>query len=279
MSNHNLYLLRMELPMQGLAELARRRGLSLAKPDEGQTVHCALGELFRDKAPKLFMLPQQKARHRYPGRLEIYAYSRSPKSELLVNANAFGDVGLHESFNCGSLKERKLPEVFPTQVGFSIRLCPIVRLSRDVNIEVKLSDGSAPVKIQRRAKGEGRKKRGREVDAFEAACIAAHMAGDKPISSEHRNSIYLDWFDRLMSRAASVEVVSRRLLAQRWLLLSRRDHGRKRQNHLLRRPEILVRGVLRIEDQEEFRELLARGIGRHKAFGFGMLSLQPATEA
>jgi CRISPR system Cascade subunit CasE len=38
----------------------------------------------------------------------------------------------------------------------------------------------------------------------------------------------------------------------------------------------LVTGTLRVGDAEAFRALLARGLGRHRAFGFGMLLLRRA---
>jgi CRISPR system Cascade subunit CasE len=43
----------------------------------------------------------------------------------------------------------------------------------------------------------------------------------------------------------------------------------------LDRPQALVKGVLNIADSDAFNRLLARGIGRHRAFGYGMLLLRP----
>ena len=37
-----------------------------------------------------------------------------------------------------------------------------------------------------------------------------------------------------------------------------------------------VEGTLTVGDPDAFSRLLARGIGRHRAFGFGMLLLRPA---
>ena len=50
--------------------------------------------------------------------------------------------------------------------------------------------------------------------------------------------------------------------------------GRRRQSET-EGPDAVFRGRLRIEDDAGFTELLARGIGRHRAFGFGMLLLAP----
>ena len=50
---------------------------------------------------------------------------------------------------------------------------------------------------------------------------------------------------------------------------------RRRGNTRLVRPNVVLEGSLSIIDPAEFRRLLVRGIGRHRAFGFGMLLLRP----
>ncbi|WP_083761830.1 type I-E CRISPR-associated protein Cas6/Cse3/CasE [Alkalilimnicola ehrlichii MLHE-1] len=42
------------------------------------------------------------------------------------------------------------------------------------------------------------------------------------------------------------------------------------------RPDALVTGRLTVRDPDTFATLVARGVGRHRAFGFGMLLLRPA---
>ena len=37
-----------------------------------------------------------------------------------------------------------------------------------------------------------------------------------------------------------------------------------------------MRGILTITDAAAFSNLLARGVGRHRAYGYGMLLLRPA---
>ena len=41
-------------------------------------------------------------------------------------------------------------------------------------------------------------------------------------------------------------------------------------------PDVTVDGTLEIIEPEAFANLLIRGVGRHCAFGFGMLLLRPA---
>jgi CRISPR system Cascade subunit CasE len=40
-------------------------------------------------------------------------------------------------------------------------------------------------------------------------------------------------------------------------------------------PDVILAGELTVADAEGFLALLARGVGRHRAFGFGMLLLSP----
>ena len=41
-------------------------------------------------------------------------------------------------------------------------------------------------------------------------------------------------------------------------------------------PDVVLKGRLQVDDSDAFTQLLRRGIGRHRAFGFGMVLLKPA---
>lgn len=41
-------------------------------------------------------------------------------------------------------------------------------------------------------------------------------------------------------------------------------------------PDALLRGCLRVLEPDAFAHLVARGVGRHRSFGFGMLLLSRA---
>ena len=41
-------------------------------------------------------------------------------------------------------------------------------------------------------------------------------------------------------------------------------------------PHAVMRGSLTIADPSAFSRMLAQGVGRHKAYGYGMLLLRPA---
>ena len=58
-------------------------------------------------------------------------------------------------------------------------------------------------------------------------------------------------------------------------LFQRTRAVRKRQSRYSEGPDALMRGVLTVTDGQAFAELLARGVGRHRTYGYGMLLLRP----
>lgn len=85
-----------------------------------------------------------------------------------------------------------------------------------------------------------------------------------------RETIYLEWLEKQMGNAARLETAT--LEKFRFISHYRRGMDRKK----LERPQALLKGVLVVTDSAAFNRLLARGIGRHRAFGYGMLLLKPA---
>jgi CRISPR system Cascade subunit CasE len=272
MGQSELYLVRMRLATREIARLAERRHLRVADMDEGYLIHCVLRELFKDAAPQPFASRQSSQR----GHIDVHGYSDLDTTELERRAGAFGDVALYQGFDWNSLAAKPIPRALPSQLGFSVRLCPVVRLARDVDITVDDARTGKPRRIERRKKRDG--TRGSEVDAFEAACIRSRIDEGAPVPSERRGEIYLSWFRELMERVEGVELRGCRLRAMRWTRLIRRTHEQQRTSRTLRRPDVTVEGVLDVGNQAAFHQLLKRGVGRHRAFGFGMIRLIPAAE-
>jgi CRISPR system Cascade subunit CasE len=50
----------------------------------------------------------------------------------------------------------------------------------------------------------------------------------------------------------------------------------KRRVHTITGPDAVFKGEIQVTDGEAFARLVTRGVGRHRAFGFGMLLLKPA---
>lgn len=82
-----------------------------------------------------------------------------------------------------------------------------------------------------------------------------------------RESDYTCWLDHKLSTAA--EVVTCRLAA------FYRGTAYRGRNRTVVGPDATLQGTLRIADPDEFRKKLEQGVGRHKAYGYGMMLLRP----
>ena len=141
------------------------------------------------------------------------------------------------------------------RLGLRRRACPVVRLASAVEVPGKKGE---PVKY----------RAGAEIDAW---VYQNWFAKDRPGGS--REQVYGLWLERRLAGAAELESV--RVEAFNRQQLVRRSHGEPRRAQILERPQVLLRGVLRVSEAAPFHRLLAQGVGRHRAYGFGMLLLHP----
>ena len=139
---------------------------------------------------------------------------------------------------------------FPTQwaaghvLGFEVRVRPISR--------------------------EG--KTGRERDAFLAA---VEKADGRELN---RSEVYVQWLRELLERQGGAELVGASVTRYQLLGVTRKSQKTNsddaRHSRLVSGPDAVLTGQLRVADPQAFAQLLARGVGRHRAFGFGLLLLR-----
>lgn len=239
-----LHMASLELDTRVLFRMSRRLGLPTRQDDLGYLAHCYLTALFDDLAPRPFRVSGGDSQ----GRSRILGYTTYDAETLEARSRTYADPDLYAACDWESLATKQMPEEWPTgaRFGFEIRACPVIRKS---------------------AAGE-RHKEGAEVDAFLSACWA--VGSDEGVE---RESVYRVWLAERLERAANVLKCGLRRF--RLARLVRRRQGGKRTSSLLQRPDAILAGELEIEEGEEFANLLAGGVGRHKAFGFGMLMLRP----
>lgn len=241
-----LYMLRLHLSAPRLMEHGRRRQLPLRHVDDGYLVHSALGELFGASAPTPFALASTRGRS-----VEVLAYSDQSAGDLREYAAAFADPAVHSICDWSRFHAKPMPASWHKhwRLGFAVRVCPVVRAS---------GDGA-------------RRRKGAEVDAFLARTERAQQE-----DSVTRESVYKDWFSSEIERRGGARILSCGLVAFRLGRLLRRTQGHKRRATVSGRPDASLRGELEVTDGERFAALLRRGVGRHRAFGFGMVLLRPA---
>jgi CRISPR system Cascade subunit CasE len=244
----SLTLLRLRPDLAGLAQAAARRGLLPPGGDLGYALHAALAALFGAAAPRPFVLRET------PDGPELLAYCATPPDELRTLA-ALPPTGeatdLAEPLRPESAAARSMPATWtPGQrLGFSVRVRPVVR-----------------------TRPGGRDGPHREHDAF--AHLRRRASGAEPLPP--REGVYRDWLARILSRDDAATLESSVLIAYRSTRVLRRPlAGEGRRPAVIEGPDATLAGVLAVKDAAAFSRLLARGVGRHCGFGFGMLLLAP----
>jgi CRISPR system Cascade subunit CasE len=248
-----LHLVSLRLDLPRLITRARESHLPVREIDSGYLVHSALAGLFGDEAPAPFAEMGTKGRF-----LEVLGYSKKSHSALRVHADDFAHPELHAACDWERFTSKPRTASWPVgrHLGFRTRVCPVVR---------RASDRSAHDRIQRK---------GSEVDAFLAKC---ETAGD---SAERlgREAVYREWLSGQLERHGGARLVSARMVAFRRARFLRREQGAARKARFVERPDAIFDGELEIIEPAAFARLLARGLGRHRAFGFGMILLRPLAQ-
>jgi CRISPR system Cascade subunit CasE len=250
----SLQMVRLELDA---ARLARESiGLPPTQNDLGFLVHQTLAGLFGEAAVQPFRILDEMAR-----RVPVLGYTRRQESDLRAHASTFADPAHYAACAWDRFESKPMPDlVAGRRLGFELRACPVVRLGAAREV-----DGKNGATLRYPA--------GSEVDSWEHARFLAIPA---PTGADiDRKDAYAAWLRERLNGAAEIGAI--RLDGFRRLRLVRRDHGSPRRSKILERPEALLRGDLEVRDGGAFRSLLARGVGRHRAFGFGMLLLRPPT--
>ncbi len=248
-----LHLLYLPLPSRRIAAFAKRhRALS---GDQGYLVHGVLSAVFGEQAPKPFSIAGDTGE-----RLSVYAYADRDLAALRKARDPFAPPDVDDLVDWEAAATKPMPTLpAGMRLAFSVRVCPTVRLGR------------TPA---------GGKRSGAELDAYLAALDKWEEADGTPDTKPDRDAVYLGWFRAALDRAGGVELESLRIATFRLEDLMRKSGTRgepgRPSTQLNRHPAATMEGVLRVTEADAFTRLLARGVGRHRAFGFGMLMLRKA---
>ncbi len=243
----NLHLIELPLLLQELHRWAGRRKLDSGLGfDEGLALHHLLGEVFGPAVLQPFrLMVAPRARSG-----TLYAYAAMDAESLLQRSR----LTLPPSHAAVAAFERlrSLPRPAAAwregqRLGFDLRLRPVVRLASTLSGRTE-----ADVAVSFR--------KGAEIDAFLAAALRGRDAS--------REMAYLDWLEQRLEGAATLERAATRLAGFERRRVER--HGKS-----LEGPDAVMHGTLTVADPSAFADLLARGVGRHRAYGYGMLLLRP----
>jgi CRISPR system Cascade subunit CasE len=217
--------------------------------DIGYLVHAQLGHVFGELAPKPFCIEEQGGAW-----TTVLGYGTVDARQLRDAALERLEGRLDGVLDVSALASKPLPDDWPAglRLQFETRVAPVVRKSS--------------------ADPSGRFRAGAEIDAFLAQVWATNDA-DVPLS---REAAYAQWLSDEFARRGGATIDSATIRSYTRSRLVRRRQGDDRTSGVLDRPDVRFRGTLTVTNSEEFGALLTRGLGRHRAFGFGMIKLAPA---
>lgn len=239
----DLFLVQIFLDSRALERRRDDHGLPVRSTDLGYLVHGQLAACFGELAPKPFRVRDRG------GRIEIFGYADADKDALRAQVETFADPVFAEALL--DLATKKMPATWREgqRLGFEIRACPVVRLAN---------------------RGPNGQNPGAEVDAFLHACWQVEEG--EPVD---RAEVYEAWLREQLAPAASLE----RATLDRFRLprLHRKTQAKagERKMKPIARPDATFHGELTVADADAFPALLRRGVGRHRAFGFGLILLRP----
>ena len=252
-----LYLIRVPLEVNALARWAGERGWLPGRSvafDDGRALHHLVDEVFGPGALRPFRLlipPRRTAGN-------LYAYSGQDHQRLRVTLRRFALPD-----HLAVLQEQRLAsKAMPTdwsvgqRVGFDVRVRPVRRLRTDL------------------VTPRGRFSAGSELDAFLSEALHRHpdIRDGMAASERSREAVYTDWLAERLAPAAEVDRHDTRLARFHRTQVARGDRTHEG-------PDATLHGTLTVTQPDAFGRLLAHGVGRHRAFGYGMLLLRPPHRA
>jgi len=236
-----LQLCQHTIDLKGLHEWVVQRELMNREFDEGYALHAFMTENLGDLAPRPYRLMHTRG----APKATLYGYSKYSAEEINQAAQDFSEpsftticsVALAKTMPC-TWKEGRI-------LGFDIKLRPIKR---------------------------GKDESGR---TFERDAFLSLIHSIDPAQKIIRKDVYAKWLDeRLKNNGAKLINHDKVRMPhfQRSKIVRKRNSKGDSEG-----PECVLQGDLEITDESAFNQLLASGIGRHRAYGFGMLLLKPAS--
>lgn len=231
----------MPLDAARLMRFAHRQGHALAAGEDfGYAAHAWLAATLGGLAPKPFRLMENRQG------LRMLGYTEQPVEALIEHARAFAEPDAACVCDWLAAAGKAMPATWQSgrRLGFELRACPVSRAEHERDVYL----------------------------------VAVSRAEETGTDAPSRAKVYVDWVCNQLGRdgAATVGATAIDLIGFQRIRSQRRGdsaNGRKRQ--VVERPDALFSGDLAIGDSDAFARLITRGVGRHRAFGFGMLLLRP----
>ncbi|MTJ82935.1 MAG: type I-E CRISPR-associated protein Cas6/Cse3/CasE [Telmatospirillum sp.] len=235
-----VHLICLPIDMVRFHRWSAARSLAL---DEGRALHHLLGESFGKGVMQPFRLMVP------PGAVtgSLYAYSPDDAATLTETAAACGLPDALAVCDPAGLASKQMPPTWTEgrRLAFDLRVRPVRRLRSAAGVFPK----------------------GAEVDAFLAEALRKFPDGRPRDDAPDRATVYREWLVGRMAGAARIEEARIARFERRTV-----SRGETRREG----PDVTFHGELTILDAALFTERLVKGVGRHTAYGYGMILLRPA---
>ena len=235
-----LNLISLPLKLDALRRWAAMRGVGA---DEGLALHHLLSECFGKGINQPFRLMPT------PGATAatLYAYARTDEAGLRRTAHECAMPDGLAVCDLIGLAAKEMPETWRNgrRLAFDLKVRPTKRLLKPAGVFPK----------------------GAEIDAYLAEALRLHPEGRSADNPVERESVYRNWLAERLGAAATLEEARMVRFERRTVL---------RGKTMSEGPDVIWHGELTVQDGEAFAARLASGVGRHAAFGYGMLLLRPA---
>ena len=233
-----LQMIRAEISIRGFQRWMGMRRLQ----DPDHAMHCLLVESFGELAPRPFRVMTPRGGQRGC----LYGYGGADADALRDAAATFACPIQASVIPAATLQSKPMPSEWQTdkRLGFEVRIRPTRRLTRPI--------------------GDTGKCHVAERDAF------LMQALDETTETRSREAVYQDWLSERLVRCGGATLESATLQS-----FQRTRAVRKQRARYSEGPDALMRGNLVVTDGDAFADLLSTGVGRHRAYGYGMLLLRP----
>ncbi|WP_420635254.1 type I-E CRISPR-associated protein Cas6/Cse3/CasE [Candidatus Palauibacter sp.] len=224
--------------------------------DEGYALHVLLSGIFG----KAVLQPFRTFRPSRSRTATLYAYSNHDQQALRRLADAAAPPESLQVIDLASVRTKPMPVLLCAgqRIGFDIRVRPVRRLGRD------LADSQSGKVL----------RKGREIDAFRLELLHQFPDGWRDpdgarMAGMSRTVVYGKWLAERLAGAADVVPKSCRVAAFRRRRVVR-GNGQGPEG-----PDAVLHGECVVRDPVDFATKIRKGVGRHRAYGYGMLIARP----
>lgn len=253
--NQPLHMIRAEIDRMAFARWMRESDTDDPDTAAHQLIIQSFGTAL---APR----PHRIMDHRSSPFMPLLGYSSAEPGALRAMAQACQDPLMSHALNPDTIDGKPMVQNWPIglELAFELRARPVTRLRHD------------PQRAAEPARSlilAGAARPGGEYDLHRWEVIKHRTLGTPVRPPEE---VYALWLARMLAKTGAATLHGDRV---RILGLKSNPARRHRGGQTVPGVDVIMGGGIIVQKPEMFNEMLARGIGRHIAYGHGMLLLRP----